>query len=272
MTGQFFLSLAAVVSLLPAGLLVLKRQGQGEASGLFRGLLVVGVVGPFLVVSAQATGNWQTGLSSTLWVTVAAAMSLFFIISLITRGVWAQSWRLAPLVSGYMAALGLLAMIWQQAPGQVLGAMAPAGWVQVHIFVSVMTYALATLAALAALGAILQERALKARRPTALTHTLPSVADCDGLQVRLLGLAEIILGLGLLTGMATQYMETGAILVFEHKMVLSIATFALIGGLLFVHHRTGMRGRKAARVALTAYLLLTLGYPGVKFVTDVVMG
>jgi len=32
-----------------------------------------------------------------------------------------------------------------------------------------------------------------------------------------------------------------------------------------------MRGRKAARIVLLAYLLLTLGYLGVKVVTDVLL-
>ena len=32
-----------------------------------------------------------------------------------------------------------------------------------------------------------------------------------------------------------------------------------------------MGGRRAARYVLVAYLLLTLGYPGVKFVTDVLL-
>ena len=37
------------------------------------------------------------------------------------------------------------------------------------------------------------------------------------------------------------------------------------------HFKTGLRGRQAARMVLLAYLLLTLGYPGVKFITDVVL-
>jgi ABC-type uncharacterized transport system permease subunit len=41
--------------------------------------------------------------------------------------------------------------------------------------------------------------------------------------------------------------------------------------LLWAHHRTGMRGRRAARGVLLAWLLLTLAYPGVKFVTDVLL-
>ncbi|CAN0547040.1 unnamed protein product, partial [Laminaria digitata] len=57
----------------------------------------------------------------------------------------------------------------------------------------------------------------------------------------------------------------------SHKTALSIATFAIIVFLLAVHIRTGIRGRRAARYVLVAYLLITLAYPGVKFVTDVVL-
>jgi ABC-type uncharacterized transport system permease subunit len=46
----------------------------------------------------------------------------------------------------------------------------------------------------------------------------------------------------------------------------------VIGILLLARYRNGIRGRRAARLALLAYLLLTLAYPGVKFVTDVLIG
>jgi ABC-type uncharacterized transport system permease subunit len=42
--------------------------------------------------------------------------------------------------------------------------------------------------------------------------------------------------------------------------------------LLLVHRRGGISGRRAARYVLFTYLLLTLAYPGVKFVTDVIVG
>ncbi|HEY4636208.1 MAG TPA: cytochrome c biogenesis protein CcsA, partial [Rhodospirillales bacterium] len=117
----------------------------------------------------------------------------------------------------------------------------------------------------------LQDRALKLKRPTAMTRVLPSVADCEDLLVRLLVLGEIVLAIGLMTGMAVQMRETGHLLKFDHKTVLTVAAFAVIGGLLIAHFKTGLRGRMAARIVLLGYLLLTLGYPGVKFVTDVMM-
>jgi ABC-type uncharacterized transport system permease subunit len=104
-----------------------------------------------------------------------------------------------------------------------------------------------------------------------LTRLLPSVADCEWLLVRLLVLGEIVLAMGLVSGMALQYGETGTLLVLDHKTILTITTFVVIGGLLIAHFKTGLRGRKAARIVLLAYLLLTLGYPGIKFVTDVIL-
>jgi ABC-type uncharacterized transport system permease subunit len=97
------------------------------------------------------------------------------------------------------------------------------------------------------------------------------VADAENLQVRLLQASEAVLGLGLITGMAIQFIETGDLLVLDHKTLLTISGFVMIAGLLFAHYRTGLRGRRAARLVLIAYLLVTLGYPGVKFVRDVLL-
>ncbi len=84
--------------------------------------------------------------------------------------------------------------------------------------------------------------------------------------------AELVLGAGIVTGMALQYLASGELLAFDHKTVLSLLAFAIIGALLVLQLRSGLRGRRAARLVLAAYLLLTLAYPGVKLVTDVLIG
>jgi len=184
-----------------------------------------------------------------------------------------SAWRLTPLLTPYLAVLALFAIVWQHAPGQrPLAAAAPEGWIEAHIIVSVVTYALVTIAAVAALAAFLQERALKTKQPTALSHNLPSVSESEGLLVRLLVFGEVVLALGLATGMATQYGETGTLIVWNHKAILSLGAFAVIGALLVAHFSSGMRGKRITRIVLLAYLLLTLGYPGVKFVTDILIG
>jgi len=71
--------------------------------------------------------------------------------------------------------------------------------------------------------------------------------------------------------MAMQFGETNQFLKFDHKTVLSLTSFGVILALLVAHFRSGLRGRLAARFVLLAYLLMTLGYPGVKFVTSVLL-
>ena len=118
---------------------------------------------------------------------------------------------------------------------------------------------------------LLQERALRRKQRHRLTERLPSVADAERLELRLLLAAEAVLGVGILTGMGTQYFSRGVVLTFDHKTVLTVIAFVVIGALLMAHYRVGLRGRRAARIALAGYLLVTLGYPGVKFVTDVLI-
>ena len=81
--------------------------------------------------------------------------------------------------------------------------------------------------------------------------------------------AEIVLGIGIIFGIAAEYTTTGAFFQITHKSLFSIAAFAVIGGLLILHLWTGLRGRLAARIGLSAYLLVSLGYPGVKFVGEI---
>lgn len=265
MPENIILSLSAIIALAPSSLLALRRDHRPDA--VFWLVLLVAVAGPLVWVLVSMAGTWRTDLSTALWVTIAATMAIFAVICILVH----ETWRLAPLISAYMVVLGIIATIWSQVPHEPLSGGVGGGWIGIHIGVSVGTYALVTLAAVAALAAFLQERALKKKRPTALSRLLPSVADCEGLEVRLLVLGEIVLAIGLATGMALQYGETGTLLVFDHKTILTITAFVVIGGLLTAHYKTGLRGRQAARIVLLAYLLLTLGYPGVKFVTDVIM-
>src|SRR3546814_14961247 len=57
----------------------------------------------------------------------------------------------------------------------------------------------------------------------------------------------------------------------SHKTLLAVLAFVVIAVLLLLHYRSGLRGRRAARIVLVAYLLLPLAYPRVKFVTDVLL-
>lgn len=265
-------NLTAIASVIPIGILTIKRHAIGRDS-IYWALLIVAVVGPLICTYIrlssgfdEGSGGWPKGLATTIWVTISISM-IFFVISVIISK---ESWRLTPLVSAYMTGLGILAFIWSQAPETLLqGPLG--GLVSIHITVSVATYALVTLAAIAALAGFIKETALKAKKQTPLSKVLPSVTGCDHLLVKFLVISQIVLAIGLATGIGVEYSESGQFLRLDHKTILVITTFVVIGGLLIAHYRSGLRGRKAARIVLVAYLLLTLGYPGVKFVTDILL-
>jgi ABC-type uncharacterized transport system permease subunit len=264
MSANLMLSLAALAALVPATLVTLRAKARRDS--LYWLLLAVALAGPLVRAFVALSPAWHTSLSGALWITMAASMALFMALAATMR----ELWRLTPLLLPYLVVLGVVATIWQQAPERPL-APAPAVWLDLHILASVATYGLLTLAAVAGSAVLLQERALKGKQPGTLTALLPAIAACETLQLRLLAASEAVLGLGLLTGMATQYFVSGRVLAFDHKTLFSLLAFVTIGLLLAVQARSGMGGRRAARFVLLAYLLLTLAYPGVKFVTDVLL-
>jgi ABC-type uncharacterized transport system permease subunit len=264
MPVNLLLSITAVLALVPATVATLGAKfGRGPA---YWALLAVALTGPLLRAFTALTPIWNTGLSGALWLTMAVSLALFAALAAVTR----DAWRLTPLLLSYLILLGIAAAVWETAPERPL-LPAPGAWLAIHVLVSLVTYGLLTIAAVAGVAVLVQERALKRKQSGPLNQMLPAVAACETLQARLLAASEIVLGLGLVTGMATEYFVTGRLLVLDHKTLFSILAFVLIGLLLLVEARTGIGGRRAARFILLAYLLLTLAYPGVKFVTDVLL-
>lgn len=263
------LSVAALAALVPAAIAPLVRRGAAGGRDVTFWLLIgVAIAGPLLWVVVELGPTWRTGLAAALWLSIATSLVLFAIVA----ATQPAAWRLAPLLLGYLFLLGVLATIWQHAPERPMVGDPPPAWLQAHILVAVIAYALLTLAAVAGAGVFVQERALKQKKVTAFSHQLPSIVEGETLLARLLIASEAVLAIALITGMIIGWLDRRALMRLDHKTIFSLLTFAVIGLLLWLHHRGGISGRRAARYVLFAYLLLTLAYPGVKFVTDVVIG
>ncbi|MDX1710136.1 MAG: cytochrome c biogenesis protein CcsA [Rhodovibrionaceae bacterium] len=270
MAASLILGIAAILALIPVSLQSFRAAAGafaapvGAPGRLYWLLLAVAALGLFARTVHLLSGGWQPGISGTIWVSMTATLLVFALVT----AAMPVAWRLTPLLGVYLGLLGVIAVLLPEGP-------AYAGsfdlWLAVHVGVSLAAYALVSLGALSALAVFLQERALKRKEPGTLTRSLPSVADGERLLVLLLTAAAVVLALGILTGMAELYVISGSVLVFNHKILLSLLGFVAVVGLLLLHQRIGLRGRKAARLMLLAFLLLTLGYPGVKFVTDVIM-
>jgi ABC-type uncharacterized transport system permease subunit len=250
MSASLIPGLAALLALLPT--LLLGRAGTEHAPRrVFWACLVAFVVGPVSFAALLQGEGWRTGLGPALWLAVAAS---------------------APLLAAYLLLVGILALAWQHLPSRPLRSSDWPAWLPVHIAVAVIAYGLLTIAAVAGTAVVVQERALRRRAPTPFTRSLPSIADGEALQLRLLVAVEVLLGLTVVSGFVVNRGQAGVWLALDHKTVLSLLAFAVIGVLLLLHLRLGVSGRRMARFALVAYLLLTLAYPGVKLVTDLLIG
>lgn len=269
MALSFTFGLAALAALVPAAFDPFREKPGGE--GARWALLVLAVAGPTLWSISLFSGQWRADFAVALWLSISASLVCFLVLCLLQS----QAKALAPLLLPYLFVLGAAAMLFETQgadPGAGDGAaITPSVWVIVHIASSVATYALVTLAAVAGLSVFLGERALKRKTSNRLVAILPSIMDAERLQVRLLTGALIVLLAGLLSGVVLELRETGKVLIADHKTILSLGALVVITGILFAHAKSGMRGRAAARVVLLAYLLLTLAYLGVKFVTDVLI-
>jgi ABC-type uncharacterized transport system permease subunit len=259
-------AIAAVFALLPIS--ILACQGRLERNALGWLLLAAAVIGGSLPAIVELQSGWRAGLAASLDVTVAAMLVVFAAAVILN----AVALRLAALVGPYAILLVVLAWIASLFEAEPPLPVAPGAWFAGHVLLAIAAYAALTLAALAAVGVLLEERAFKARADGWSTRVLPPLAETEGLQNALLKLAAILLLLALATGAANEFLMVGQAVVFTHKILLSFLAFGVVLILLVLHHRTGLRGRKAARWLLTGYLLLTLAYPGVKFVREILIG
>ncbi|NMM45992.1 cytochrome c biogenesis protein CcsA [Rhodospirillaceae bacterium KN72] len=228
--------------------------------------MTLAVFGPVVWCIMALQAGWRTDFAFTLWVSVAGTLLLYGMVALAAP--IARS--LAVLVLPYLASLILLAILLDSGDRMLSGAPDP--WILVHIVLAVTTYALITLSALAALSVFVKERALKSRRNDAVSRRLPPVAEAERLQDHLMMVGEVVLGFGVATGIAIHVHRGDPLLALDHKTLLTIAAFLVIGGLIVLQRLVGLRGRLAAQLVMIAYLLVTLGYPGVKFVTDILEG
>ncbi|SDG93387.1 cytochrome c biogenesis protein CcsA [Roseospirillum parvum] len=276
-------SLTAFLGLLPATMVgwvgyVPLRTGNPARAGqdpktlrvggwVFWAALAMALLSALSRGSMALLGGWDSELSAALWVSIATSLILYVAGTVVSDAMR----RLLPLLMPYLAALALMAILLPGEPQGLVLSVRDNPWVALHILVGVLTYALLTLAAVAAFGAFLQERALKLKRPTRLSRRLPPAAAGESLSFKLLMGSELVLGVGLGTGLALDLLLYDEIRLLDHKTLLSFATFVIIGGVLAAHQWIGVRGRLAARWILLAYLHLTLGYLGVKFVADVLL-
>lgn len=255
----------AVLSLICGCLIPFKRNSKPD--GLFWLINCFVLTATALLVFYKQNDYWHSDFSTALWLTISASVFLFIIIVIIKNTIW----RISTLLFPYLFVLGILAYFSDKlvVSSVLFGEISV--WLYYHAIVSILMYALLTIATLSALSSTIQERNIRSKRLNVLSNRLPSVTSSDNLFINLLTLSAFILFFAFVSGMAAQYLQTGRFLNIDHKTILILLAFIIIIIIIFLHIRSGIRGRLATWIVLFVYLFISLGYLGVKFVTNILL-
>ena len=164
-----------------------------------------------------------------------------------------------------LAAVALLA---GQASGE--GQVVHGHAIQLHVLLSVMAYAVLTLAAAQAGLVSIQRHFLSRHRPGGFMRALPPLESTERLLFALLSAGFALLTLSLASGFV--YLEDMFAQHLVHKTALSCIAWAIFGVLLFGRWRFGWRGRRVVHWTLAGFGTLLLAYFGSKLVLELILG
>ncbi|WP_167632418.1 cytochrome C assembly family protein [Mariprofundus ferrooxydans] len=135
-----------------------------------------------------------------------------------------------------------------------------------HLLISLLAYAVLTLAALHAVMQIMLDRALKKKRLTVLVQALPSLFDIERHMMAQVKIATVLVALSVFSGLSWQWMEFQHFAILNHKVLLALFSFGILILLLIKRHYSDWPTRIVSRTVIGAYFLLMLAYFGVSLI------
>jgi ABC-type uncharacterized transport system permease subunit len=141
------------------------------------------------------------------------------------------------------------------------------GWLVAHIVLIFTGYAALVLSFGASLLYLLQERRLKAKKPSSLISFLPALEVIDQIGYRSLLLGFPFMTLGLLTGSVLAILVYGHVNFLDPKFSLSVLTWAVYMVMVVTRWNSGWRGRRAAVLATCAFVAAIVAWAANYFST-----
>lgn len=254
-------NVALVLQLVASGgfLVYIVKQRQG-VFGIAHGILVAGFVfhTAFLAVQYVSLGaapvmNLKSALSFLSWTIILAYLLFHLKFGLKVLGSFA-----AP----FAAFLMLLSstMAWSQDP---VKPMFKSFWFTVHVGTVFLGNGLFSIAFLAALMYLIQERQIKRKKLGSIFSRLPSLATLDLINYQSLIYGFPLLSIGMITGSVYAQFALGRYWQWDPKEVWSLITWLLYAALLHERLVAGWRGRRAAIMSIVCFAVLSFTFVGV---------
>ena len=268
MTSTLLFSAAGLITLFCAGLIwrealqsnaVSGQQTANTIAALISGAIALNVWAVHLMDSVTAEGiNFTLATGAAVSTLIVQAIYAFGILR---HGIQGLGLFLLPLTAIVLFLTPILPEA--NAPNWVhTSSLLETG----HLLISLIAYAVLTLAAIHAVMQILLDRALKKKRLSTLVQALPSLMDIERHMIAQVKAATILIGISILSGLVWQWVDYQHFALLNHKVLLALFTMAVLVLLLIKRHRASWSTRLASRAVLIAYALLMLAYFGVKLI------
>lgn len=220
-----------------------------------------------LIAGSWAAGILSIGLGDVLSAIVWLTLAVYALTSL-RQPLDALQALILPI-----AALAVMLPIWL--PAQTMHLSATPLFL-VHIALSLLAYALFTVAALHAGMMALFEKRLHAHTMNRAFSNLPPLLTLERLLFNIIGTGFVMLTLALASGILFSEQVFGKPFSFthftQHKTVFALLSWLTYAGLLIGRKRYGWRGRTAIAWSLTGFVMLILAYLGSKAVLQLLLG
>ena len=135
-----------------------------------------------------------------------------------------------------------------------------------HLLISLLAYAILTLAALHAIMHLMLDRALKRKKISPIMQAMPSLFEIEVHLFAQVRWATSLLAIGILSGLTWQWVEFQHFALLNHKVLLALFSFGTLALLLSKRKKAGWHGRRASYMVVAAYALLLLAYFGAKLI------
>ncbi len=225
------------------------------------GLLTLAIVAHGIEQHRLPFGTMVESLTFVAWVLTAIYLTAQRRSENTALSVFAS--MLALIALGFYVSLSLSPEL--NAGDALLGQMLGNRWAAIHIISSLAAYASFALAFGAALGYMLQEKMLKAKRITVLQRHLPSLDSLDGLAYKMVAFGFPMLTLGIITGALWAQTAWGKYWEWDPKETASLITWLVYAAYLHVRMVQGWRGKWSNRLLAIGFLCVLITYIGVTF-------
>ena len=140
---------------------------------------------------------------------------------------------------------------------------------EVHIFLSLLSYGLLAIAAAQSVLLLVQTHYLKNKHPGGFIRSLPPLQSMETLLFQIIKIGFSLLTLALLSGFI--FLDNIFAQHLVHKTILSMIAWLLFAILLWGRWHFGWRGRKAIHFTLGGFIFLMLAYFGSKIVLEIIL-